>query len=121
MRVRSPLPAPAFRPHYNLIQSRRGTTNSRDNSPLEASSQRRPTRRCPTRKLPMPKISHTLLAAGLLSLSAGAMAQPAPPPGAPENGPRMRAPETRAELKTQLEARFDRMDANHDGKIDEKD
>jgi hypothetical protein len=33
----------------------------------------------------------------------------------------MRAPETRAELKTQLEARFDRMDANHDGKIDEKD
>lgn len=70
----------------------------------------------------MPKISHTLLAAGLLSLSAGAMAQPsAPPPGAPQDGPRMRAPETRAELKTQLEARFDRMDANHDGKIDEKD
>jgi hypothetical protein len=33
----------------------------------------------------------------------------------------MRAPETRAELKTQLEARFDHMDANHDGKIDEKD
>lgn len=70
----------------------------------------------------MPKISHTLLAAGLLSLSAGAMAQPpAPPPGAPDAGPRMKAPETRAELKTQLEARFDRMDANHDGKIDEKD
>jgi hypothetical protein len=70
----------------------------------------------------MPKISHTLLAAGLLSLSAGAMAQaPAPPRNAPQDGPRMRAPETRAELKTQLEARFDRMDANHDGKIDQKD
>jgi len=70
----------------------------------------------------MPKISHTLLAAGLLSLSVGTMAQPpAPPRPAPEDGPRMKAPETRAELKTQLEARFDRMDANHDGKLDEKD
>ena len=69
----------------------------------------------------MPKISHTLLAAGLLSLCAGAMAQPAPPRGAPDDGPRMKAPQTRAELKTRLEARFDRMDANHDGKIDEKD
>lgn len=69
----------------------------------------------------MPKISHTLLAAGLLSLSAGAFAQPAPPRSAPADAPRMKAPETRAELKTRLEARFDRMDANHDGKIDEKD
>lgn len=71
----------------------------------------------------MPKISHTLLAAGLLSLSAGAMAQPPAPArdAPPQDGPRMRAPETRAELKTRLEARFDRMDANHDGKLDEKD
>lgn len=69
----------------------------------------------------MPKISHTLLAAGLISLCTGAMAQPAPPRGAPNDGAGMKAPQTRAELKTRLEARFDRMDANHDGKIDEKD
>jgi hypothetical protein len=67
-------------------------------------------------------LARTILAAGLLSLGAAAIAQPpAPPTGGPQDGPRMRAPETRAELKTRLEARFDRMDANHDGKIDEKD
>lgn len=65
----------------------------------------------------MPRPVHSLLIAGLLSLSVGAMAQPPGPPPTGPGGP----PANRADLKARLEARFDRMDANHDGKVDEKD
>lgn len=70
--------------------------------------------------MPQPSLfTHTLLAAALLSLNAGAIAQP---PGAPTpGGPSALQRETRAELKANLEARFDKLDYNHDGKIDEKD
>ncbi|MBO9575150.1 MAG: EF-hand domain-containing protein [Sphingobium sp.] len=74
------------------------------------------------------RLSHTLMAAGLLSLSAGAFAQPPgePLPGrpgapAPKDGPAPRGDLSRAELKADLETRFDRRDANHDGKLDEQD
>jgi len=73
----------------------------------------------------MLRLPHLFLAAGLLSLSAGGFAQPAAPsakaPGRPAADRGARQPETRAELKAALEARFDRMDLNHDGKIDEQD
>ncbi len=70
----------------------------------------------------MPRFSHALLVAGLFTLSAGALAQPPGP--SPTGGPGARplaAPETRADLKARLEARFDRVDANHDGKLDRAD
>ncbi len=70
----------------------------------------------------MPRLSRTLLVAGLLSLGAGAFAQQAVP--SPTGGPgaqAARAPATRAQLEDRLEARFDRIDANHDGTIDRKD
>jgi hypothetical protein len=73
----------------------------------------------------MPSFPRLLLAAGLLSLSAGAIAQPAQPPkGGPDARSRrdaMHAPMKRTELKSMLEARFDKLDANHDGKLSSDD
>jgi len=76
----------------------------------------------------MPRFS-LFLAAGLLSLSAGAMAQPPEPPmrGPGAQGGRaamqapMQAPARRADLKAQLETTFDKLDANHDGKLSPDD
>ncbi|MBT2187086.1 EF-hand domain-containing protein [Sphingobium nicotianae] len=60
-----------------------------------------------------------LLGAGLLSLGAAALAQPPAPPPAMRGmgGPVMAPPANRAELKAQLEQRFDATDANHDGTV----
>ncbi len=73
----------------------------------------------------MPSLPRLLLAAGLLSLSAGAIAQPAQPPeGGSDARSRpnpMHAPMKRTELKSMLEARFDKLDANHDGKLSSED
>lgn len=60
-----------------------------------------------------------LLGAGLLSLGAAVLAQPPAPPPAMRGagGPAMAPPADRAELKAQLEQRFDATDANHDGTV----
>ncbi|MDB5669404.1 MAG: hypothetical protein JWO25_363 [Alphaproteobacteria bacterium] len=59
-----------------------------------------------------------LIAAGLtaLTLLAAGVAG-----AAPSTGPGRHADISRAELTAQVDARFDRLDANHDGKIDASD
>lgn len=73
----------------------------------------------------------TILALALIASAASAMAQTPPPPPPPPGGP-MRGPDggmmaadadrdgviTREEAITQAAERFDRMDANRDGRID---
>lgn len=71
--------------------------------------------------------SHIFMAVSIISLSAAAIAQPPgppPPTGAPGKmaGHRQSdAPRTRTDIKTHLESMFDRLDANHDGKLSSDD
>lgn len=67
----------------------------------------------------MPTLSHSLLAAGLLAMSGSAFAQPPSPPA--PGGPAKHQPAKRADLQAMLEARFDKLDANKDGKLTPED